>query len=78
MSWSKHTPEWSKGRSQEHNRPYWDGHMFIVVYLRARGFTQSETGRAIGVSKERVRQMELKAQRIVLAKDKLRTNILAD
>lgn len=52
--------------------------MFIVVYLRARGFTQSETGRAIGVSKERVRQMELKAQRIVLAKDKIRTNILAD
>lgn len=64
MSWPKHTPEWSKGRSHEYNRPYWDGHMFIVAYLCARGFSLRKVGNVIGLSPERVRQMRDRAARI--------------
>jgi hypothetical protein len=64
MKTAKNTPEWSRGRTQEYNRPYWDGHMFVVTYLHARGFTLKRIGNAIGVSVESVRRMRDKATRI--------------
>ena len=65
MTWPTGQKEWAKGRTMEYLRPYWDGHMFIAVYLTSKGYTLRKVGQVIGYSPERVRQMVGKAERIV-------------
>ena len=65
MSWPKKPPAWSAGKSHEYLRPYWDGHMFIAVYLHACGYSYAHIGRVIGYDGGRVKQLVQKAERIV-------------
>jgi hypothetical protein len=69
LTWPRKPPAWSSGKNHEYLRPYWDGHMFIAIYLHSRGFTNRRIGAVIGVSFQRVAQMVEKAQRIIRSVD---------
>lgn len=68
---SKPGPEWSRGKTRVFLQPYWDGHMFVSIYLRHRGFTCARIANALGCSKARADQMCRKAERIIARVDKL-------
>jgi hypothetical protein len=73
--WKLESLEWQafrRGRTLEALQPYRDGHMFVCIWLRARGFTYAAVGRAVGVSGDRAKQMIDRGGRMAA-----RTNILA-